>query len=299
MEPLGSVLGVALPFADAPSNRSQIARHARRASAWRRQLEALAAWRLANAPTEAERREVDAEYRIEVKRGPGFLKVWRGSGDETPVGCRDRNALAKMMVYYGRLEREAYKQDRAWAEHEGRRIRRTLPFSTGRVYRALVSLAQKHEHVYPSLERLAGMAQLSRRTVSDALERLEALGLVRRYRRRKAIRTSFGPRVVQAASAYEVIVPADLEAKRPAPPENRAKSKAPVQGAIVAKQSITREGGPRSGWIGPVPVRQIAGDWRQRERAAMARNPSSLHIATRGRPWADVAVPLRLREDCP
>jgi len=271
MQHLAAVAGAVLPGLDAPPIRTQVARHERRASAWRRQLEALAAWRLANAPTEAERREVDAEYRIEVKRGPGFLKVWRGSGDEMSVGCRDRNALAKLMPYYNRLEREAYKQDRAWAEHEGRRISRTLPFSTGRVYRALVSLAQKHQHVHPSLERLARMAQLSRRTVQDALGRLEALGLVRRFRRRKAIRTSFGPRVVQDTSAYEVIVPADLEAKRPVAPENRVKSTTPVQSAKVSKQLIHGEVAQRSGWIGPVPARQIGGDWRERERLAMAR----------------------------
>lgn len=271
MEPLGSVLGVALPFADAPPNRTQIARHGKRASAWRRSLDILAAWRLSNAPTEAERREIEAEHGLEVKRGPDFLKVWRGSGDEVPLGCRDRNGLAKLATYFNRLERESYAADKAWADHKGRRIRRTLPFSTGRVYRALVALAQKHEQVYPSLERLAQMAQLCRRTVSDALGRLEALGLVRRVRRRKAIRTSFGPRVVQDTSAYEVIVPADLEAQRPAPPENRAKSEAPVQKAKVAKQLVQAAAEPRSGWIGPVPARQIAGDWRERERLAMAR----------------------------
>jgi len=112
---------------------------------------------------------------------------------------------------------------------------------------------------------------LSRRTVSDALERLEALGLVRRYRRRKAIRTSFGPRVVQDTSAYEVIVPADLEAKRPAVPENRTNLKGPVQRAKFAKQLKIAAPDHCSYWIGPTPTKQIPGDWRERERLAMAK----------------------------
>jgi DNA-binding MarR family transcriptional regulator len=259
-----------LPFADAPSIRTQIARHKRRASSWRRSLDLLAAWRLANAPTEAERREIEAEHGLEVKRGPDFLKVHRNSDNEAPVGCRDRNALAKLMAFFNRLERESYAADKAWADHENRRLRRSLPLTTGRVLLALVALAQRHQHVHPSLERLARMAQLCRRTVSDALDRLEALGLVRRYRRRKVIRTSFGLRVVQDTSAYEVIVPADLEAQRPAPPENRPKSMVPVQSAKNAKQLILAHADQRSGWIGPVPARPIKGDWRERERLAMA-----------------------------
>jgi len=271
MQHLAAVAGAVLPGLDAPPIRTQVARHERRASAWRRSLDILAAWRLSNAPTEAERREIEAEHGLELKRGPDFLKVHRGSDSEAPVGCRDRNALDKVMRWYGRLERESYAADKAWAVHEKRRLRRSLPLTTGRVLLALVALAQRHQHVHPSLERLARMAQLCRRTVSDALDRLEAIGLVRRYRRRKTVRTSFGPRTVQDTSAYEVVVPADLEAKRPVAPENRAKSTGSVQSAKIAQQLLEAEAEPRSGWIGPVPARQIGGDWRERERLAMAR----------------------------
>jgi len=274
MQHLAAVAGALLPGLDAPPSRSQLARQEPRASAWRRSLDLLAAWRLANAPTEAERREIEAEHGLELKRGPDFLKVHRGSDNQAPVGCRDRNALAKLMAFFGRLERESYKADRAWADHENRRLRRSLPLTTGRVLLALVSLAQKHEQVFPSLERLARMAQVSVRTVASALNVLAALGLVRRYRRRKTVRTSFGPRTVQDTSAYEVIVPADLEVTRPASPENRAKSTAPVQNAKVAKQLDRGEPKSLPGWIGPAMPRPAAGDWRarEREREAMARS---------------------------
>lgn len=269
MQHLAAVAGTITGVAESRSGPPPI-RQPRRATTWREAIDRIAAWRLANSSSEAERDQIEAELAAELAAGPGFLKVWRGSGDEMPVACRDRNALARLMAFFARLERESYKADRAWADHEGRRLRRTIALTVARVLLAIVSLAKKHEHVFPSLERLARMAQVSVRTVASALTVLAALGLVRRYRRRKTIRTSFGPRVVQDTSAYEVIVPADLETARPAPPEKRAKSTAPVQTAKVSKQLITPEVKGLPGWIGPAMPRPNVGDWRAREREAMA-----------------------------
>jgi len=272
MQPLAAVAGGLLPGLEAPRERRTTARNSRRAIAWREQLERVAGHALEQARTQAERDAVEHAHRQAVAHGPDWAKIRRGSDYARPVAVKDRNQLDRLLRWFARLERETYAADRAWARHEQRTMRRTIPRTARAVLLALVSLARKYATVHPSIERLASMAQACRRTVASCLDVLENLGLVIRHRRRKRERTALGMvREVQDCNAYVLAMPegVDLEA--------RPKPAAPVsQSAKNAQQSdLDRQPGkeprvaqtPGASQNGPTR----AHDWRARTREALNR----------------------------
>lgn len=270
MQPLAAVAGGLLPGLEAPRERRTAARNSRRAVAWREQLERVAGHALEQASTKAERDAVEHAHREAVAHGPDWAKIRRGSDYARPIAIKDRNQIDLLMRWFARLERETYAADRAWARHEQRTIRRTIPRTARAVLMAIVALARKYQTVHPSIERLASMAQACRRTVVAVLDVLEGLGIVTRHRRRKRERTDLGLiREVQDCSAYVLTMPegVDLEA-RPKP--------AVSQSAKDAQQSAlhpqpTKEGRvaqtPRAGQAGPTRGH----DWRMRTRQALDR----------------------------
>jgi len=262
-------LGVpALPM-EAPRERATVARNSRRALAWREQLERIAGYAMSQAKSEPERAEIEAAHRAEVKRGPDWVKIRKGSDFARPVAVKDRNQLDRLLRWFALVERETYAADRAWARHEKRTIRRTIARTVARVLLALVALAKKYAAVFPSIERLASMAQCCRSTAAAALDILETIGLVTRQRRRKVVPSAFGPRVVQDTSCYCLALPAGADvAARPkpitvVPKDQNAKvtQRSAVEGQPVQKSVAMNAPKPS-----PAPT---AHDWRARSRALL------------------------------
>lgn len=99
-----------------------------------------------------------------------------------------------------------------------------LTFHQLKVFRALANLARNcRGKIYPSLEHIARVAVVARRTVVRALQVLEGLGLIERQRRYvKLDAEGPGPRVRQTSNVYRVAVPQWLsrllpEWRRPTP----------------------------------------------------------------------------------
>jgi hypothetical protein len=210
MQHLAAVVGAALPI-DAPATKRPAShvRDRRRAQAWHLATGRLTGHRLEHASTPEEVARIESDHVAEVEAGPAFAKVRRRSGDETPIACTDRNELVRILVLFGQIEAECFRRDRAWADHEGRRIRRTISRTVRPVLAALVGLARRHAQVFPSLERIASLAGCCRRTVTSALAMLDAMGLVVRHRRRKRISTPYGARMTQATSAFVLVLPTE------------------------------------------------------------------------------------------
>jgi hypothetical protein len=273
MQPLAAVAGDLLPGLNAPRERRTAARNSRRAIAWREQLERIAGHALSQASTAAERDAVADAHRKAVAHGPDWLRIRHGSAYARPVAVKDRNQLDRLLRWFARLERETYAADRAWARHEQRTIRRTIPRTVRAVLMAIVALARKYDVVHPSIERLASMAQASRRTVVACLDVLEGLGLMIRHRRRKRERTELGLlREVQDCSAYVLTVPegANVDA-RPKPPAKAVYQSAKDAQQLALYQQPVKEGRvaetPRPTSSGPTRVH----DWRARSREALNR----------------------------
>jgi len=278
MEPLGSVLGLSLPEAPTTNAPAPHVRDRRRAREWHQAVDRLTAHRIEHARDEGDRDQIERDHQDELGRGPAFAKVRRRSHDDTPPACRDRNELVKVLVLFGQVEIEAHRRDRAWARHEGRRIKRTISRTVRPVLAALVGLARKHDRVHPSLERIAALAGCCPRTVAAALTILERIGIVARHRRRKPIATPYGRRMVQDTSAYVLVLPSETaaqiaarldrgDAPTPAPRLPHRDQKASLAQLFYDQGEV---GLPRG--CQPVLPRPSVGDWRQRERQAMERS---------------------------
>ena len=280
MRQLAAGLGPTLPI-DAPPERPTRVRNSRRALAWREQLERTAGHALSMAKTKAEQDAVAEAHAAEVRVGPDWVKVRRGSIAGVPVACKDRNALDRLLRWFALLERETHAADKAWARHERRVIRRTIPRTARAVLLALVALSKRYSSVFPSIERLASMAQCCRRTVVMVLNVLEHLGLVKRIRRRKIVQGPFGLRVVQTTNCYIVTIPAGASAgqRRPRPAEiekQAEKANSSQQSAIQQVQSrkefrvvgaVPVKWGPNRTYDGPTK----GFDWRLGARALLAK----------------------------
>ena len=276
MQPIAAVAGIILPYLNAPPERSTVVRNSRRALAWREQLERVAGHALATAKSQVEQDAVAEAHGDQVKLGPDWARIRRGSDFASPVAVKDRNALDRLLRWFSMLERETFLKDRAWARHEKRTICRTIPRTARPVLLALIALARKYDSVFPSIERLASMAQCCRRTVVSVLDVLEHVGLVKRHRRRKIIRVPLGQRVVQDTSCYVITAPAGLDQDRKPRP---AESRGTIQSANFAQplkidHSVKQRGSvadtsPRPSRAYQGPSHQV--DWRSVARAALIR----------------------------
>jgi len=273
------VLGLFIPDAPTTPTPAQHVRDRRRARAWREAVDRLTAHRIEHARNQAERDQVERDHQGELQRGPAFAKVRRRSHEDTPPACRDRNELIKVLALFSQVEIEAHRRDKAWARHEGRRIKRTIARTARPVLAALVGLAKAHAAVFPSLERLAALAGCCPRTVTAALTILERIGIVARHRRRKPIATPYGRRMVQDTSAYVLVLPSETAAqiaarldRGDAPPSPAPRQARRDQKANDAEQYFDK-GEEGLAMKGKMPPPRLAGyDWRQRDRQAMARS---------------------------
>jgi len=278
MEPIGAVIGLSLPDAPTTPTPAQHVRDRRRTREWHHAVDRLTAHRLEHARNQAERDQVERDYKAEIDRGPAFAEVHRRSHEDTPPACRDRNELARALVLFGQVDTEMHRRDLAWARHEQRRIKRTIARTARPVLAALVGLARRHDRVHPSLERIAAMAGCCPRTVTAALAMLERIGLVARHRRRKVVMTPYGRRQVQDCNCYILTLPAETAAQiaarldrgdAPLPPAPRRTSRDQKAKDAELFYDHVEVGLARRCQL--VPPRPTGHDWRARERAAMAR----------------------------
>ena len=194
-------LGLAPPPQHKP--RAGVARSLHKQQAWRSQVDRTYAWLDSVATSALDRQSLEAAYRSELNSGPDFTRVRRGS-DFTTRKAADRSQLDDVMREFLAVDRNTFQADRATAAATGRPFRRTIPSRAEKVLRALVALARRHDAVFPSLARIASMAQCSRRTAVRIVAVLQELGFVRVHRRRKRISTALGARQVQDTSSYQI-----------------------------------------------------------------------------------------------
>ena len=220
MQALAQALtGLALPAAPSCSNETKPTgrkiRSQDRAMRWRADLERHFGRVIADARTPAEQADIEDSYKEALDRGPDFSRVRR---DATTFGLPkikglDRNELARLIFQFEMIERGLWKTDRQAARSHGRKIKRTMPASVLPVLRALVRLTVKYAgRVFPSLEGLAILAQMSRSTCIAAVKLLETWGFLKITRRCKREQTSVGMRLVQDTSMYELHPPQGLAA---------------------------------------------------------------------------------------
>jgi len=196
-----------LPFGMAPPPEhvpaAGVARNLHKQQQWRSQVDRNYAYLDSVAKSALDRKTLADAYQDELKRGPDFTRVRRGSSFNT-IKAGDRNQLGDIMREFIAIDRNTFQADKANALSTGKPFRRTIPSRAEKVLRALIALARRHDHVFPSLARIASMAQCSRRTVCRILQVLEELGFVRVQRRRKRVRTPIGTRCVQDTNCYVV-----------------------------------------------------------------------------------------------
>lgn len=215
---LASALPQNLQEPPQPGNRAEPPRSVRakdRAAQWHRDLEQRTAKLIASASTVAEREAIEHAYTQERDRGPAFARVHRSAGFQTSAKATrlDRNGLARLQVMWRWLVRKMTATDRKAARDTGQHTTRTLSRSTLDVMDALIYLARKYDSVFASIECIAALANVCRRTAAAALKTLEAWGVISVHRRRKRIVSPTGGIAeTQDTSIYVLQLPEGLSA---------------------------------------------------------------------------------------
>ena len=180
----------------------------RRAAAWRQQISRAAAYALDRAQTAQARADVIAAYEA-LERTPDFAKVRAGS-DFAPPRHRPFNAreASEIMKAARAIERGTYAT-RERGAHGG-----VIGRSALRVLEALLFVVWPgaRKGMFPSLARIAALAQVSVRTVQTALVVLRLLGFITVRRRTKRVATPLGTIIAQDTNAYAVHPPTGLGA---------------------------------------------------------------------------------------
>lgn len=151
------------------------------------------------ARTDDEREEATRAYEHRMAEGPDFTRA-RSKSDfrEPPPHKLDRNEVARLKVAFDTMCRGM------WRVKDAGRHRGAISRTTRDVFHALLFLAQRHNRLFPSLARLATLAQCCTQSVVTALARLEEFGFLTRHRRLKRLRGVMGLETAQDTNAYEV-----------------------------------------------------------------------------------------------
>lgn len=210
MQPIAALLPMGL--ADAcPVAPSRKIKAKDRLAQWRRDVERRTGELIAVHPDKAA--EIEAVRERELARGPGWSRCRREARFVDPdVPRLDRNAVARLIWVAEQIARGFWRTDKKAAKASGQRIRLTMSRTCLDVLKAVARLALKHGRAFPSLEGLAYLAGVSRRTAVRCVIELEGLGLLTVHRRAQRVATAYGARMVQATSVYELHSPRGLAA---------------------------------------------------------------------------------------
>jgi Helix-turn-helix domain len=179
-----------------------------RAAAWQTDMHRAAGYFYAKATTADDIAKVDAALADAIAAGPDFARYHRGSEFRQPPPVpTDIAVLVRLKMIATTIERRTY-ENRKKGAHGG-----ALGKNGVRVYEALLFAVSKREGVlYPSLDTLARIVQVSKPTIIKAIAALVRMGLLSVYHRIKRIRSAFGIRVVQDSNCYELHEPRGLGA---------------------------------------------------------------------------------------
>jgi hypothetical protein len=182
------------------------ARSRNRAAAWSYDLEKWRQYHLAMATTDARRADVEAEYERHRAAGPDFTGYHARSTYDPPPLCRiTREDRVKILAAFDAIRNRLY---------EGRAPRgQAVSKNYKEVLSILLSFAVKFGKVFPSLDTLARMAKVCRKTVLAALAWLRLWKFIdRQLRRLQRVATGMGLRARQASNAYSLAFPGRLDA---------------------------------------------------------------------------------------
>jgi hypothetical protein len=190
-----------LPTDRQPAPRPRI-RAKTRAADWEKQIARAFVYVHGRAQTPEEAAELERLYEAALAEGPDFIHC-RGKSElkDAPEISLDANGITKLMVTFYTMARNAWTQ-KGRGKHRG-----LVSRCAEEVFKALVYLAGKYQRLFPSIKGLAFLARCCPQSVSDALNQLEALGLVTRHRRLKRVMTPLGFKTVQNTNAYEIHPP--------------------------------------------------------------------------------------------
>jgi hypothetical protein len=173
-----------------------------RAADWEKQIARAFLYVHGRAQTPEEAAELERLYEAALAEGPDFIHCHSKSElKDAPEINLDANGITKLMVTFYTMTRNGWT-GKAKGKHRG-----LLSRCAEDVFKALVYLAGKHRRLFPSIKGLAYLARCCPQSVHDALNQLEALGIVTRHRRLKRVTTPLGFKTVQNTNAYELHPP--------------------------------------------------------------------------------------------
>ena len=192
---------------DAPA--SDPIRQKRRAADYRAQLSRAFAYLSGRTRGEQQEAELYSLYERMMEERPDFARVHRGSDFmEPPKRHFSAKDAQEIMRQARAIERGTYAS-RQKGEHGG-----AIGKSAIRVLETLLFVVwpTARRGMFPSLAHIAGKAQLSVRTVQDAIAVLQLFGFLKVFRRMKRVATALGSIIAQDTNAYLVQLPTGLGA---------------------------------------------------------------------------------------
>jgi hypothetical protein len=192
-------------FDKLPTDREPVSRAIRaraRTADWEKQIARAFLYVHGRVQTPEEAAELERLYEAALAEGPDFIHCREKSElKDAPAISLDGNGITKLMVTFYTMTRNAWTA-KGRGKHRGLMSR-----CAEEVFKALIYLAGKYQRIFPSIKGLAYLARCCPQSVSDALNQLEALGIVTRHRRLKRVMTPLGFKTVQNTNAYEVHPP--------------------------------------------------------------------------------------------
>lgn len=142
------------------------------------------------------------EYERRMAEGPDFTRC-RAKSEfrEAPRHRLDRNELARLRFAFNSMARGS------WQHRDAGRHRGVVSRTCRDVFGALIFLAERYDRLFPSLLRLAALAQCCKQSVVTALALLERLGFLTRHRRLRRVKGLLGMKAEQDTNAYELHMP--------------------------------------------------------------------------------------------
>jgi Helix-turn-helix domain len=233
------------------------------------------ALQLTRATTPERIATIDAEYGKLRSEGPDFVGYHSESDfREPPPHTLTREDRIRILTMFDGIRANLYKHCRS---ERGQAVSRNYREVLG----VLLSFAVKRGRVFPSLETIARMALVSKRTVLNALAWLALYGFVEKLRRIVRRQGMLGPRTVQTSNAYMLRFPSGLGAlaadvfrlvpggNNCPPSDSKGSEEGGLRGsgfefAVPPPPKPQRPGSPRT---------EASLNWRDRARAAIGKAP--------------------------
>lgn len=186
--------------------------HSQADEVWQEAIARQAGALLALARTPEDLEKVQTAYDAELALGPPTRRIRRKARFcPVPVGCYDRNQLARIIHRLEIMRSTLARNSAAIGREQGKKQPRDINASVIEVAKALARLAVKYRgKVFPSLTGLAYLAGVGRSTVARALAVLERAGFVAITRRRRIVPGILSQRHHQDTNAYCLTEPRGL-----------------------------------------------------------------------------------------